>query len=126
MSLRERLQARQTDAQSVIVLRPESGIGHAAYQELKVRVHQKLLDRVNLSVMESLTPERLKEEIALLVERLLTDEAVVVNEAERASLIRDIQNEMLGLGPLEPLLADPTISDILVNGHSQVYVERRG
>src|SRR5262245_63153683 len=117
MSLRERLQARQPDTQSVIALRPESGIGHGAYQELKVRIHQKLLDRVDLSVMESLSPERLKEEIALLVERLLAEEAVVVNDAERASLIRDIQNEMLGLGPLEPLLADPTISDILVNGH---------
>jgi pilus assembly protein CpaF len=126
MSLRERLQAHQANAQGVVVLRPEPGIGHTAYQELKVRIHQKLLDRVDLSVMESLTPERLKEEIALLVERLLSEEAMVVNDSERASLVRDIQHEMLGLGPLEPLLADPTIADILVNGHSQVYVERRG
>ena len=126
MSLRERLQAHQANAQGVVVLRPEPGLGHTAYQELKVRIHQKLLDRVDLAVMESLTPERLKEEIALLVERLLSEEAMVVNDSERASLVRDIQHEMLGLGPLEPLLADPTISDILVNGHSQVYVERRG
>jgi pilus assembly protein CpaF len=126
MSLRERLQAHQANAQGVVVLRPEPGLGHIAYQELKVRIHQKLLDRVDLAVMESLTPERLKEEIALLVERLLSEEAMVVNDSERASLVRDIQHEMLGLGPLEPLLADPTISDILVNGHSQVYVERRG
>ena len=126
MSLRERLQAHQANAQGVVVLRPEPGLGHTAYQELKVRIHQKLLDRVDLAVMESLTPERLKEEIAILVERLLSEEAVVVNDSERASLVRDIQHEMLGLGPLEPLLADPTISDILVNGHSQVYVERRG
>ena len=126
MSLRERLQAHQANAQGVVVLRPEPGLGHTAYQELKVRIHQKLLDRVDLSVMESLTPERLKEEIAILVERLLSEEAMVVNDSERAGLVRDIQHEMLGLGPLEPLLADPTISDILVNGHSQVYVERRG
>ena len=126
MSLRERLQAHQANAQGVVVLRPEPGLGHTAYQELKVRIHQKLLDRVDLAVMESLTPERLKEEIAILVERLLSEEAMVVNDSERASLVRDIQHEMLGLGPLEPLLADPTISDILVNGHSQVYVERRG
>ena len=126
MSLRERLQAHQANAQGVVVLRPEPGLGHTAYQELKVRIHQKLLDRVDLAVMESLTPERLKEEIAILVERLLSEEAVVVNDSERASLVLDIQHEMLGLGPLEPLLADPTISDILVNGHSQVYVERRG
>ena len=126
MSLRERLQAHQANAQGVVVLRPEPGIGHTAYQELKFRIHQKLLDRVDLAVMESLTPERLKEEIAILVERLLSEEAMVVNDSERAGLVRDIQHEMLGLGPLEPLLADPTISDILVNSHSQVYVERRG
>jgi pilus assembly protein CpaF len=123
MSLRERL-ANQTTG--VVMLRPEAGIGHSAYQELKVAIHQKLLDRVDLAVMESLTEERLREEIAHLVERLLTEDAVLVNDAERAGLIRDIQHEMLGLGPLEPLLADPTISDILVNSHSQVYVERRG
>jgi pilus assembly protein CpaF len=123
MSLRERL-ANQTAG--VVMLRPEAGIGHSAYQELKVAIHQKLLDRVDLAVMESLTEERLREEIAQLVERLLAEDAVLVNDAERAGLIRDIQHEMLGLGPLEPLLADPTISDILVNSYSQVYVERRG
>ena len=123
MSLRERL-ANQTAG--VVLLRPEAGIGHSAYQELKVAIHQKLLDRVDLAVMESLTEERLREEIAQLVERLLAEDAVLVNDVERANLIRDIQHEMLGLGPLEPLLADPTISDILVNSHSQVYVERRG
>ncbi len=109
-----------------MVLRPEAGLGYSAYQALKVSIHQKLLDRVDLSAMETLSEERLREEIAVLVERLLAEDAVVVNDAERTSLIRDIQHEMLGLGPLEPLLADPTISDILVNNHSKVYVERRG
>jgi pilus assembly protein CpaF len=125
MSLRERL-ANQSPGAGVVMLRPEAGIGYAAYQALKVGVHQKLLDRVDLAAMESLTEDRLKEEIAVLVARLLSEDAVLVNDAERAMLVRDIQHEMLGLGPLEPLLADPTISDILVNSHSQVYVERRG
>jgi pilus assembly protein CpaF len=125
MSLRERL-ASQAHAPGVAMLRAEASIDRSAYQALKVGVHQKLLDRVDLAVMESLSEERLKEEIALLVERLLAEEAMVINDAERSSLIRDIQHEMLGLGPLEPLLADATISDILVNGHAQVYVERRG
>ena len=126
MSLRERL-ANQGPGAGVVMLRPEAGIGHApGYQALKVGIHQKLLDRVDLAAMESLTEDRLKEEIALLIGRLLSEDAVLVNDAERAMLIRDIQHEMLGLGPLEPLLADPTISDILVNSHSQVYVERRG
>jgi pilus assembly protein CpaF len=118
--------ASQAHPSDLAALKPESRIGSSAYQALKVNIHQKLLDRVDLSLMESLSEERLKEEIGLLVERLLAESAVVINDAERASLIRDIQHEMLGLGPLEPLLADPTISDILVNGHSQVYVERRG
>jgi len=126
MSLRERLQGSPSDSAGVVMLRSESGIGYCAFQELKLKTHQKLIDRVDLAVMESLSEDRLKEEIAVLVERLLAEDAVVVNSAERASLICDIQYEMLGLGPLEPLLADPTLSDILVNGYAQVYVERRG
>ncbi|MDH5538583.1 MAG: CpaF family protein [Rhizobacter sp.] len=97
-----------------------------AYQQLKSRVHQLLLGRLDLEAMEGLTPERLREELHMMVERLLIEENVVVNSQERRNLVRDIQHEMLGLGPLEPLLADPTISDILVNGPRQVYVERRG
>ena len=97
-----------------------------AYQQMKARVHQLLLGRLDLEAMEGMSPERLRAELSVLVERLLIEENVVVNAAERRNLVRDIQHEMLGLGPLEPLLADPTISDILVNGPRQVYVERRG
>ncbi len=97
-----------------------------AYQQMKSRVHQLLLGRLDLEAMEGMSPERLREELSVLVERLLLEENLLLNSAERRSLVRDIKNEMLGLGPLESLLADPTISDILVNGASQVYVERRG
>jgi pilus assembly protein CpaF len=97
-----------------------------AYQQMKGQVHQLLLGRLDLEVMEGLSPERLRDELSAMVERLLVEENLVVNAAERRNLVRDIQHEMLGLGPLEPLLADPTISDILVNGSRQVYVERRG
>jgi pilus assembly protein CpaF len=103
-----------------------NAIASQAYQQLKARVHQLLLGRLDLEAMESMSGERLREELGTMVERLLADENVVVNAAERRTLVRDIQHEMLGLGPLEPLLADPTISDILVNGSKQVYVERRG
>jgi pilus assembly protein CpaF len=101
-------------------------IASQAYQQMKTRVHQLLLGRLDLEAMESMAPERLREELSAMVERLLAEENVVVNAAERRSLVRDIQHEMLGLGPLEALLADPTISDILVNGSQKVYVERRG
>jgi pilus assembly protein CpaF len=100
--------------------------GDRAYQDLKSHLHKVLLERIDLEAMESLTPERLRDELRTLVETLLDEENVVVNELERRSLVRDIQFEMLGLGPLELLLADSTISDILVNNSQQVYVERRG
>jgi pilus assembly protein CpaF len=104
----------------------QSSEASLAYQHMKRRVHQLLLGRLDLEAVEAMAPERLRDELAVLVERLLLEENVVVNAAERRSLVKDIQHEMLGLGPLEPLLADPTVSDILVNGAHQVYVERRG
>ncbi len=97
-----------------------------AYQQLKSRMHQLVLGRLDLEAMEGMAPSRLRDELSVMVDRLLTEESVVVNALERRNLVRDIQHEMLGLGPLEALLADPTISDILVNGSKQVYVERRG
>jgi pilus assembly protein CpaF len=104
----------------------QSSEASLAYQHMKRRVHQLLLGRLDLEAVEAMAPERLRDELAVLVERLLLEENVVVNAAERRSLVKDIQHEMLGLGPLEPLLADPTVSDILINGAHQVYVERRG
>ena len=97
-----------------------------AYQVLKGRMHLKLLDKVDLAVLETLPPEKLRQEISTVVERLLQEEQTAINEIERRSLIRDIQHEMLGFGPLELLMADPTVSDILVNSYHQIYVERRG
>lgn len=97
-----------------------------AYQEYKVRIHQKLLERMDLTVMETLPLEELKRQLKLLVERLSEEESTPLNAAERERLIQDIQHEVLGLGPIEPLFADPTISDILVNTYRQVFIERGG
>jgi pilus assembly protein CpaF len=97
-----------------------------AMQELKTRIHQKLLERMDLTVMETLPIDELRRQLKDLVERLIDEEGAPLNEAERAALVRDIQHEVFGLGPIEPLLADPTISDILVNTYRQVYVERHG
>jgi pilus assembly protein CpaF len=127
MSLRDRLDTIRNEPLSVAVAGKGSmGIDKKQYADLKIHIHQTLLDRINLEAMEDLPPQRLKEELKNLVERLLEDENVVVNDIERRNLVRDIQYEMLGLGPLEPLLVDTTISDILVNSYKQVYVERRG
>lgn len=128
MSLRERLALQPAAAPVRHDARAEdtTALASHAYQQMKSRVHQLLLERLDLEAVERMPGERLRDELSVLVERLLTEENVVVNAAERRSLVRDIQHEMLGLGPLEPLLADPTISDILINGPRQVYVERRG
>lgn len=102
------------------------GIDNRAYQALKHHIHQTLLDRVDLESMQKLSQVQIRDELRMLVERLLEEEIVVINDTERRNLTRDIQNEMLGFGPLETLLADPTVSDILVNTYKQVYVERSG
>jgi pilus assembly protein CpaF len=101
-------------------------VAQQAYQELKKTMHQMILDRIDLERLKRLTSEQFKHELALLVQRIIEEERIVLNQQERHHLVLDIQHEMLGFGPLEPLLNDPTVSDILVNTHSQVYVERRG
>lgn len=133
MSIREKL--------SAVIIEPiaprhaevandsKQGHGHVAsdaYKVLKGRIHLKLLDRFDLAVLESLSPVVLRQEIATMVERLLQDEQAAINDIERRSLVRDIQHEMLGFGPLELLMADLAVSDILVNRYDQIYVERRG
>jgi pilus assembly protein CpaF len=123
MTLRERL-ASNLDP-GVLDSAPP-GLPNPAYQELKKSMHQAIIDRIDLERLQRLTTEQFKHELALLVQRVIEDERIVLNQHERHNLVLDIQNEMLGFGPLEPLLSDPTVSDILVNTHAQVYVERQG
>ncbi|HEX5397079.1 MAG TPA: CpaF family protein, partial [Candidatus Limnocylindria bacterium] len=96
------------------------------FLELKVRLHQRLLDEINLSAIEKLPRERFVDEIGDIIHELLIGEATPLNERERKQIVNDVLDEILGLGPLEVLLKDDSVSDILVNGHAQVYVERRG
>jgi pilus assembly protein CpaF len=97
-----------------------------SYKSLKSRMHLKLLDKFDLAALETLAPESLRQEISAMVSRLLQEDQTAVNDIERRTLIRDIQHEMLGFGPIELLMADPTVSDILVNSYEQIYVERKG
>ena len=94
--------------------------------ELKSRLHDVLLDRLNLAVIDKVQPEELRREVATLVSQVLSDEGRPMRSEEFKQLIDELLDEVLGFGPLEPLLADPTINDILVNSHSSVYVERFG
>ena len=122
MSLRERLSVTDEERQQ----QPVTAVAQQAYQELKKSMHQMILDRIDLERLKRLTSEQFKHELALLVQRIIEEERIVLNQQERHHLVLDIQHEMLGFGPLEPLLNDPTISDILVNTFDKVYVERRG
>ena len=101
-------------------------ISSLAYQALRKSMHRILLERIDLERLQQLNVEQFKRELSLLVERIVEDENMVVNTAERRRLVLDMQYEMLGFGPLEPLLNDPSVSDILVNTANQVYVERFG
>jgi len=123
MSLRERLSVSDDERRSRVL--PAEG-GNSAYQELKKTMHQMILDRIDLERLKRLTAEQFKHELALLIQRIIEEERIVLNQHERHNLVLDIQHEMLGFGPLEPLLNDPSVSDILVNTANRVYVERRG
>lgn len=98
------------------------------YFELKTRIHDRLLDLVDLSMIDSLEEDALKREIKRLVRNILQEEQsnVPLNSEERERIITEIQDEVLGLGPLEPFMKDPTVSDILVNTYQSIYVERYG
>jgi pilus assembly protein CpaF len=94
--------------------------------ELKSEIHRKLIGVLNLDKVSSLPKDRVRAEIGRVVERLLEDERVPMTTAEQNRIIEEVLDEVLGLGPLEPLLKEPSISDILVNGYDKVYIERGG
>ncbi len=96
------------------------------YQQVKADLHRKILDRLDLEKLGRTTGDSAREEVLILIRSSVNSEAVPLSFAEREQLSREILDEIFGLGPLEPLLKDPTISDILVNRFDRVYVERGG
>jgi pilus assembly protein CpaF len=96
------------------------------YQQVKSDLHRKILDRLNLEKLGRTPSETAREEVLILIRSSVNSEAVPLSFAERERLSREILDEIFGLGPLEPLLKDPTISDILVNRYDRVYIERGG
>jgi len=97
-----------------------------SFEELKRLIHGKLVDKLDLSRVSDLEGDTLRREIRMVVERLCDTENPLLNRMERERLIDEVLDETFGFGPLEVLLKDPTISDILVNGPHKIYVERRG
>lgn len=105
---------------------PQSYETSGEYLDLKVRLHQEVIRSINLSALDKMAHEDVQLEIGGIVRGMLDSERVPMNSSERNQLISDIVDELLGLGPIEPLLQDPTINDILVNTYDQVFVERQG
>jgi pilus assembly protein CpaF len=96
------------------------------YQQVKADLHRKILDRLDLEKLGRTPSDTARDEVLLLIRNTVNSEAVPLSFAERERLSREILDEIFGLGPLEPLLKDPTVSDILVNRFNRVYVERAG
>src|ERR1700688_1014228 len=96
------------------------------FQQLKLAVHNRLFETLDVSRLESLEANMASQKVTVAIGEILDEEGRLLTDADRARLIEEIKNELLGLGPLEPLLWDDEITDILVNGHGHVYVERSG
>ena len=96
------------------------------YQRVKTKLHRKVLGRLDLQKLASTSSSTARDEVLLLIRSMIAAEAVPLSAAERERLAQEIRDEIFGLGPLEPLLKDSTISDILVNGYNKVYIERAG
>jgi len=96
------------------------------FEDLKQRIHSKLVDKLDLSRVGELEGDTLRREIRLVVEHLCDTEETLLNRSERDRLVNEVLDETFGLGPLEVLLMDPSISDILINGPKNIYCERRG
>src|SRR5436190_8970780 len=109
----------KNSGRSKALLKPE-------YQELKFTPHRKLVDKINLEALATIDNQRVRGEVRQAVISLMEVEPTLLSTLERQQISEEVLDEVFGLGPLEPLLQDPTISDILVNGHKQVYFERRG
>ena len=123
MSLRERLSNTE---ESKKFTGTDNVLSKNSYSELKKHVHTAVLERINLERLREHSQVQVKKEINDLVAVIVEEEKIALNQFERKNLAQDIEHEMFGLGPLEPLLLDPTISDILINGYKQVYIERKG
>ncbi|MAP94735.1 MAG: type II secretion system protein E [Ponticaulis sp.] len=94
--------------------------------DAKLRVHARLIDEIDLSLLDKLDETDLKSQVTNLVREIVREERIAMNSAEMAEFASSVYDEMTGLGPIEPLLKDESVSDILINGYQQVYVERKG
>tara|TARA_R110000787_G_scaffold174521_1_gene287145 strand:- start:72 stop:1430 length:1359 start_codon:yes stop_codon:yes gene_type:complete len=122
---RDSLAAQPDPAQSADETQ-QGGRVTSQYLGLKIELHSRLLELINLQALEGMSRAQIEAEVGEIVHEQLALQKHALNQAERRVLVSDILDELLGLGPLEPLLQDETINDILVNGHDTIFVERQG
>lgn len=124
--LRERLRSEWNRLPVSDQLKEQNQNGHQRLQEIKAQLHRNLVGRLDLAQLSNIEPALLEKQITRIAEEMIISQNIPLSMAERERVVREVRDELFGLGPLEPLLHDPTISDILVNGYNQVYVERNG
>ena len=123
MALRERY---VRDGDGTAARLEEGTYSNQGFQEIKARLHRAIITRMDLTKLNTLPSDRVHAEVSRLAEDLLLAENLPLSTIERDRLVSEVHHELFGLGPLEPLLGDPTISDILVNSHANIFIERRG
>ncbi|MCK9918480.1 CpaF family protein [Microbacteriaceae bacterium K1510] len=116
----------ETPAEQAPPLQPANPLLSGKLLDAKVRLHRKLIEEINLSAIDKLPEEEVRRHVTGLVSQYVLSERLALNAQELSDFVSEILDEMTGLGPLEPLLKDPSIADILINGHECVYVERHG
>ncbi len=120
------IQTTSPDTAEVVDLHPANSEREESLLQIRMAIHQSLLDKMNLSMLDKLPEEQIKSEISGVIPELLVTFDQPLNREERANLLDEVMDELLGLGPLEPLLKDESITDILVNGANVVFVEKQG
>jgi pilus assembly protein CpaF len=130
MTLAERLRrAPAGDAHGDVEIGTAGGPQEAApqeFHELKAELHRRIIDKLDLKTIEKLPPDRLRDELRSVLAAIVSSAPIPLNQVERERMLQELLDELTGFGPLEPLLHDHGISDILVNTYSTVYIERRG
>src|SRR5437667_8888418 len=104
----------------------KAGLNFKVYQELKSSLHRDLLNKIDVEKIATVRDDRTRSQALVVIQELVANLQTPMSDRKRERLSLEVLDEVFGLGPLEPLLQDPTINDILVNGHKQVYVERAG
>jgi pilus assembly protein CpaF len=125
MALSDRLKRRQDLEEGSGILQAE-GKRKSFLQDVKMKMHRNLIERINLEALMALDPDQARKEVSELVRLIFNEEKIAVTAAEREDIIQEVVHETFGLGPLEPLLADSSVDEILVNNSHQVYVEKYG